>query len=204
MKTRKDFVGARYGRLIVLSDAPNRAKNRYFNCECDCGNLTEVGYASLATGDTTSCGCFAREQRRTRRPNLKHGLALTPEYFTWIRIKTRCFNKKAPKYPDYGGRGITMCDEWKASFEAFLTHVGQKPAWAFSLDRVDNNRGYEPGNVRWATATEQANNRRSNLVVTHGGVTLTIAEWARRLNVNPDTLTQRLRRGWTVERTLQS
>lgn len=120
-------------------------------------------------------------------------------------MKTRCTNPKATKYADYGGRGIRVCDAWLTSFEAFLTDVGTRPSRQHSLDRIDNNGNYEPGNVRWSTVVRQNYNRRSNHLITHNGVTLTLTEWAQRLGITRSTLSARFNlRGWTIDKAMSS
>jgi hypothetical protein len=122
----------------------------------------------------------------------------TPEYQTWSGMLRRCYDDRSPDFARYGARGISVCERWRSSFEDFLADVGAKPPGC-TLDRRDNALGYEPGNVRWATPSEQARNRRSNHSVTANGETLTIAEWSERTGIRPDTLLRRLRLGWTPD-----
>lgn len=116
---------------------------------------------------------------RSGEQRQRHGCTDTAEYRIWTNIKTRCLNHRNVRYALYGGRGITICDRWKHSFAAFLADVGRRPSSAHSLDRVDNNRGYEPGNIRWATSVEQNNNRRDNVLIECRGRTQTLAAWSR-------------------------
>lgn len=127
-----------------------------------------------------------------------------PEYTVWVLLKARCLNPKAEGYHNYGGRGITVCDAWRNSFEQFLNDAGRRPSFAHSIDRIDNNRGYEPGNVRWATRAEQARNKTNNRVITIGSVTQCVADWIKTVDINPNTLRSRLRLGWTLERALST
>lgn len=130
--------------------------------------------------------------KRTHGHNGKFGAS--PEYQTWNRMIQRCHNPKHTSFNLYGGRGIQVCPEWRASFQAFLDHVGPKPGKGFSLDRFPNNNGnYEPGNVRWATPMDQARNTRRNKFVTHEGETLCVAEWAKRLGINANSVFKRLK-----------
>lgn len=138
----------------------------------------------------------------------RHGEAIAGnpslEYVTWTAIKRRCLNPRASDYPNYGGRGITICDAWRDSFEAFLANVGRRPSSQHSIDRIDNNGNYEPGNVRWATRREQANNMRTNRRLTFDGVTRTATEWARIVGMEPYLVHRRLSDGWSIERALNA
>lgn len=138
---------------------------------------------------------------------IKHGAARsgrwTSEYVAWRGMKARCYMPNFPKFKDYGARGIRICDAWREDFAAFLEHVGPKPSPKHSIERIDNERGYEPGNVRWATPKEQARNRRSSFLVTHAGLTLTVAEWSERTGLPYETLRYRLKyKKWPTERAL--
>ena len=120
--------------------------------------------------------------------NATHGCTGTPTYRAWQDMIQRCYNPRRTRYPMYGGRGITVCQRWRESFEAFLKDMGTSPSPRHSIDRIDNNGNYEPGNLRWATAKEQSRNQRRNRVLTYQGETLCIAEWAERLGVAYATL----------------
>lgn len=127
-----------------------------------------------------------------------------PEYVAWQCMIVRCTDPRHEHYDRYGGRGITVCAEWLAGYEAFLAHVGRKPTKSHQLDRIDNDKGYFPGNVRWATRKEQCRNRSSNTVVEYRGERRTIAEWAEITGMRPGTIQCRLSRGWTAEAALTS
>lgn len=133
--------------------------------------------------------------------NKIHGMCNTPTYRSWINARKRCFDTQHEKYADYGGRGITMCERWKNSFANFFADMWERPN-GHQLDRINNNRGYEPGNCRWANLFQQAQNKRTNALLTLGGKTMCIAEWSRTLNIPVPTLANRLRAGWSIERTL--
>ncbi len=190
-------VGKRYGRLLVLS-----REKRTVLCVCICGTKKIIDVYSVLKGDTRSCGCLHRE--RSKEANTRHGSCQTPEYAVWRNMLSRCRNPKNIRFDRYGGRGIKVCSEWEASFEAFLSYVGHKPGPRYSLDRIDNDRNYEPGNVRWATSREQSRNRRGNRLLDHGGICMTIAEWGEKLGVSPSVISSRLYRGWTTERALST
>lgn len=132
--------------------------------------------------------------RRCHNAHMSHGLCGTGTYNTWQGMLARCLNKNDPRYPSYGGRGIKVCEQW-LTFDGFLIDMGERPA-GMTIDRIDNDKGYCPDNCRWADNMQQANNKRTNVTLTHDGLTMTIAEWALRLAVSHDRLYGRRRRGW--------
>ena len=153
-----DLTHQRFGRLTVL-ERSNDTSPVYWLCKCDCGGTINVQGTHLKTGNVKSCKCLAREM--TAQRSTKHGLHRSAEYKTWQQIKDRCLNKNNKDYMNYGGRGIMVWSEWVTSFESFFSYVGKKPPNCKSLDRIDNNGDYAPGNVRWATSSQQARNTRS-------------------------------------------
>jgi hypothetical protein len=169
-----DITGKRFSRLVVLERAgSNKQRVSKWNCVCDCGNTKVVVSTDLKNGKTQSCGCLINEliieRNRLNKPGLKHGLSYHPLYYTWLGILQRTTNPNNKRFKDYGGRGIKICDTWKNDPEAFITwildNLGDRPK-GMSLDRVNNDGDYEPGNLRWATASEQNANRRPRTQIT--------------------------------------
>jgi hypothetical protein len=177
-------------------------------CICQCGNMTITSTNDMRTGTTKSCGCLSREKARQKciETKTKHGMAGTPTYTIWKGLKKRCYNEKTEAYRNYGGRGIRVCDRWldpENGFVNFLEDMGERPSDNHEVDRYPNQDGnYEPGNCRWATHTEQARNKRNNKLLTHNGKTQCVAAWAEELGMRQTTISDRLRRGWSVEKTL--
>lgn len=149
---------------------------------CECGTVKTLRVHSVVDGNTKSCGC--RKTAATKRTFTTHGKTRTPEYRAFHEMRKRCLNPNSRAYDRYGGRGITICGRWLNSFEAFLEDTGERPSPEHSLDRIDNNGNYEPGNVRWATASTQGNNRRSTRLLTVSGRTMSHKEWASELGVS--------------------
>jgi hypothetical protein len=207
MATFLDLTDKRFTRLVVIKRAPNSAnlanKNTRWYVVCDCGTLRIVGGQCLRSGHTKSCGCLSKEVVRER--SLIHGMTRgrrgTPTYKSWSGMIQRCTNSRDKAFPEYGGRGITVCSRWRKSFLVFLSDMGECPP-GLSLERRDNNQGYKPNNCYWATRKEQCNNRRSNIVLTYHGKTHTVTQWAERLGMKNDCLLSRLKLGWSVEKTL--
>lgn len=151
-------VGQRFGRLVVTGPAPRIDKNSRWACRCDCGGTIDCRPSHLKDGNIKSCGCLASEAARDRMTT--HGRARSPLYARWIGMLTRCHYPATNGYQHYGGRGIRVCDRWRNSFADFLADMGEPPGAGYTLDRIDPDGNYEPGNVRWATAQEQAANTR--------------------------------------------
>jgi hypothetical protein len=206
-------IGDRFNRLTVVSGpliVPAPDKNRpnktivKYHCRCDCGNDSTVDSYGLRSGDSKSCGCLRSEKasQRAKVRNFRHGMAgadnRAPEYHIWHGIIQRCHNEKGKDYPRYGARGISVCDRWRSSFAAFLEDMGPRPSPKHQIERKDNDKGYEAGNCRWATAKEQAENRRSNVYLEHDGRRLTQMEWSRLTGIGVTTISYRLAAGWPV------
>jgi len=169
MKKYKNLAGYRFGRLTVKELAGKAKSGKVcWRCSCDCGNVVIVRGCDLLSGHTKSCGCFKAEIRKI--VHTKHGARKnnTAErlYLVWKNIKKRCENKNAPAYPDYGGRGITLCDEWHdyANFRKWALSHGYKPnapQWECTIDRINNDGNYEPSNCRWVSMAVQSRNKRN-------------------------------------------
>jgi hypothetical protein len=146
-----------------------------------------------------SCGCLRDELTRVR--NRKYSLADKREYLAWAGIKKRCFQINCKSYPNYGGRGITLCDEWRDNFAQFLADMGRCPD-GHTIDRIDNDGPYRPSNCRWASRSTQNSNTRRNHYIEFNGERHTLAHWARSTGMKHTKLLRRLQRGWSVERAL--
>lgn len=191
-----DLVGLRFGRLIVAAREPNRpgTSDAIWLCHCDCGKSNIVRASHLKSGDVGSCGCLVRE--RVSAAKTTHGMDRTKTYYAWSSIKQRCRNPLNAGYSAYGGRGVDVCDRWHDSFEAFLDDMGVAPIGS-SIDRIDNDRGYEPGNCHWATAQQQGSNKRNNVLITALGETHTLSEWVVITGIAKSTIHSRLSLGWS-------
>lgn len=196
-----DITGRIFGRLTVLGPiGHNKKKAVLWLTRCSCGNDAVAATDALIFGNTQSCGCLQRE--RSGVANRTHGKSGSPIYKTWIGIIQRCTNAAYPKYGSWGGRGISICDEWRYSFDMFQEHVSGLPNYGekgYTLDRVDNNGNYKPGNVRWATPIEQQRNRRDNHLLTHNGKTQCVSAWAEELGTDASFILYRLKRGLSAE-----
>lgn len=199
----KDITGQKFNQLTVVRFIGRKYpgnSNLYWECDCDCGNRVEVNRNNLMTGAVKRCKDCGR--LNTTKAHTKHSKSYTKEHHTWRHILDRCHNSSNQSYRLYGERGITVCDEWRNSFEAFYSHVGDAPSPKHSLDRIDNNKGYQPGNVRWATAKQQSRNNRRNRVLTMNGKSMCLAEWSEVTGIGATVISRRLSIGWDVEKTL--
>ncbi len=159
----RSLMGMTFGRITVLrQDGFDRFHRAAWWCRCVCGKEKRILGYYLTTGDTKSCGCLHDEVATTRIVNLSttHGATHTVEFTTWSSMLRRCYDQNMPKFHLWGGRSITVCDRWRNSFENFLADMGKRPGPKLSLDRIDNDGNYEPGNCRWATWSQQLKNRR--------------------------------------------
>lgn len=193
----EDLTGRRFNYLTVLGFAGrDRESKARWHCRCDCGAETIVDGWNLKSGHVKSCGCLSRDAigDRTRT----HGHSRTGEniYPVWKSMRARCNNPSNHAYENYGGRGISVCDEWNDDFQNFYDWaLTNGYSSGLTIDRIDNDGDYCPENCRWSTRLEQSNNRRSCRYITYAGITHTIAEWSRVFNVPYCTLTRRIDRG---------
>lgn len=199
-----ELTGQKFSKLTVENQSSIKSLSGHirWNCICDCGNRTTVIGSDLINGKIKSCGCYNKEKDKT------HGMSNTPEYDAWRSIIRRCIDPDTTNYDNYGGRGITVCDRWLNSFEAFYEDMGSRPSSDHSIDRRENDLGYYKENCRWATRQEQANNRRTNIFYSYKDSRLTIAELSRlpeaKANkINVGTLYNRIvKNGYSVEEAL--
>lgn len=198
------LVGQRFERLCVVRDVGLRDKagSILWECVCDCGNVRHIRSASLKRGEYRSCGCWTKDRLRTDPPAATHGGSKTGAYQTWAAMKRRCLDPDCKDYPQYGGRGIKVCERWLKSFANFLEDMGNRPE-GMTLDRLNSNGDYCKDNCRWATRLTQGNNTSRNHLLTYNGETRTMAEWARIADVPYTTLRARINLlKWPVGRAL--
>lgn len=189
-----NILGKRFGKLVAVEELAKEAGMRKWRLVCDCGNEVVALQKSFCSGGhRRSCGCA------NIKPQVRHGRSSTPEYRAWINMRTRCYDETTPYYGIWGGRGIRVCDRWLNSFEGFLTDVGRRPSHQHSLDRIDVNGHYEPGNVRWALQKIQSRNQRRNHLVVLHGQTMTLADAVEIAPVTYNTVLYRLKRGWSID-----
>ncbi len=196
--------GDKYGRFKILQEIFEPGRYRKFQCECSCGVIKIVQLDTLRLGKVISCGCYRSEN--FKKINLRHGYSKRSKrskiYQVWHSMKQRCQNPKNKSYPRYGGRGIEVCERWQ-KFINFVEDM-KEPQHGQSLERIDNARGYSKENCKWATVWEQAANKRNNRLLTYGGKTQMLAQWGRETGIARDTLSSRIKKGWTPSQVINT
>jgi hypothetical protein len=202
----KNIAGVRFARLTAIAPTSFRkGSSIVWVCTCDCGNSVEATVSSLSSGDKKTCGkCAFRTEKTVERNKKRTGFRKensakrNKSYEVWCGMLARCRNPNKKAFKHYGGRGISVCERWQSSFEAFLEDMGERPE-GMTIERIDNNGDYEPENCKWASPSEQARNKRSTVRITAEGRTQCLSDWAKEKGLNPTSITERLDRGWTEE-----
>ncbi len=189
------MMGERFGRLVVVSEAHRYGRGIIWRCQCDCGREAKVSGRDLRAGNKRSCGCAHHGYGRV-------GGKRSPTYTCWAGMLSRCRNPNDAEYHNYGARGILVCERWK-DFRNFLADMGEKPRGR-SIERVNNAKGYQPGNCVWATSGQQSRNTRRNIRVQVGNESLVLIDAAEKLGIAHGTLYQRIHRGWSGDRLLEA
>lgn len=202
MSNRENLVGLKYKMLTVMEYSHKVGRKAYWKCICECGKEKTARGDCLKSGSVTSCGCLKKEQDRINlKKRHKHLESKTRLYYIWQHMLTRCRSEKDKSYDNYGGRGISVCEEWSNDFYNFrkwaLNNGYQEQ---LSIDRIDNYGNYSPENCRWITNIDQCNNRRKSIIINYNNKTQSIAEWCRELDLNYGTVFNRYKRGWSIEK----
>lgn len=198
----KDYSGEVFGRLtaikLITRDLTSN-NNHIWLFRCACGITKSIKIQQVRSGNTSSCGCIAREALIKR--NTSHGLSKTSEYKTWKDMRQRCYNKNNKEYANYGARGITVCSRWD-DFSKFLEDMGGRPSTLHTIDRIDVNLGYCPENCRWADIDTQSNNKRTTPKIKYNGKEQTISQWCREYGIDVSKVQYRIKQGMTLEKAL--
>lgn len=193
MPKKQNLIGKKFTRWTVVKEVKVGKNATRWLCKCDCGNYGVHKTGDLNSGNTKSCGCLQRD--RSSESSKTHGLRNTKLYGIWNTMKFRCYNKNSSRYNNYGGRGITICDEWKNNFISFYNWAmsnGYKEG--LSIDRINNDGNYEPSNCRWTNLFVQANNTRRNIFITYNRETHSASEWSKLSGVPINTIIWRYRK----------
>lgn len=194
------MIGYKFNRLTVIEEVDRiHPKRPMYACKCDCGKMKNVEGRRLREGTIKSCGCLSKELTRIR--SITHGMTDSSEYKTWCGIKRRCLNENDKRYPEYGGRGIKICDSWSNSFQSFFHDMGEKPE-GYSIERIDVNGNYEKSNCKWIKLSSQASNKRTNVKITHKNETKNLSDWSLETGIKAETISARIKRGWSIEKSL--
>jgi hypothetical protein len=196
----ENLSGQKFGRLNVVQYLGRIGRNNQWECLCECGNVCRVAGMNLKSGHTRSCSCLHKEM--SSAASKTHGESKSDEYSIWHSMKRRCYDPKNNKFYRYGARGIIVCERWLNSFDNFLFDIGKRPSMLHSIDRKDNNGNYDPGNCRWATKKEQANNTSKNVHLTINGVTKPLSIWAHEHGLDRSVVYERFDSGVIGEKLL--
>lgn len=211
MKRLIDLTGKKFGKLLVLKRVDNdKYGNLNWECLCNCGNKKIIRGANLRNGLTKSCGCYNYEQsvafgKKWGGHNKIHGMKQSRLYNLWCNMKARCHNSKNDSFKWYGNKNIKVCKEWVDNFVEFYEwSISNGYKNNLTIDRLDNNKDYSPSNCKWSSMKEQQNNRSNNHIVSFNGKTHTLAEWSEILKIKYSVIHDRLKRGWTMERIINT
>lgn len=196
-------IGQRFGRLVVLEDIgkPEDKTHYYYKVKCDCG-VTKIARATaLAHGRIRSCGCLTRETT-SKRVKI-HGKSQTKTFHIWAQMHARCKNPNSQRYLSYGGRGIKVDEAWN-EYLNFLKDMGECPGNGFSIDRINNDGNYEPGNCRWASNKEQSRNTSRNVIIEHNGRKQCMQDWSIETGIPANTIHYRLKNGYSIAEALSN
>ena len=198
-----DISNQRFGRLVAIEKSSNIHKKTAWKCLCDCGNIVYVSTSNLTCGKIRSCGCIRREA--IIKQNTTHNQRHTPLYEVWKSIRQRCYNSKCSAYKNYGARGITVCEEWKQSFQAFYNWAIENGyETGLCIERIDNDGNYCPENCKWATRKEQMRNTRRNRFIEYNGETKTLSEWCEILSLPYATINGRIHKGYSPQKAFET
>lgn len=196
-----DRSGDKYGLATVINISHKSKSLKYiYNCKCDCGKEFKAEISNLRNGHTKSCGCL----KSLNKASITHHLTKTPEYRTWSDIKTRCYNSKTSKYKYYGGKGITMSNEWKNSFLQFFEDMGEKPSKNHSIERDDVDGNYCKENCRWILMSEQGKNKTNSIKITYNGVTENPEYWESITGLPKSLIINRYGKKWSIQDILET
>jgi hypothetical protein len=202
----KDYLGKKIHHLTILKDNGIKKECRRVLVQCDCDNKTikEINFSSLFQKvPTKSCGCV--KAKNIINSNLSHGMSYTREHKCWAHMKARCYDKNDIRYYCYGAKGLKVCPEWLHSFEQFMIDMGPLPSPKHSVERIDNDKDYTPSNCKWATYTEQANNKTNNRKLTCQGRSQTLSQWSKETGIHRNTIARRIDvSGWSVDTALST
>lgn len=201
MSKLKDLTGQRFGKLLVIERAKENTKHgrARWLCKCECGKEIITSGNCLLQGHAKSCGCSAKDNKSL----YKHGLSQTRIHYIWRAMKDRCYNPNNSHYYLYGGRGITICNEWLNDFMSFYNwSMNNGYSENLTIDRIENDKSYSPNNCRWATDIVQSNNKRNNKLFTHNGESKSLAEWCRIFGIKYTTVQSRLNHGYSFEESI--